>query len=447
MLQHGLYRTFRALSSTDYWVRRRFSRGGRLLLGALGAAAVLGLDTNQTVAYQAFTFLLALLLLATGWSPFFRTRLAARRILPRFGTAGQPLGYRVVVHNETRRPQSGLTLLEDLADPRASLEEFRHAGEDGDAGDNWWDRLVGYPRWQALITRNRGAVIDERSLPLLAPGGEAEVAVELVPLRRGYVRFTGVTVARADPLGLFRAFQRIPLPQSLLVLPERYPVPPVRLPGTRKFQPGGVALASSVGDSEEFVSLRDYRPGDSLRRIHWKSWARVGRPVVREYQDEFFVRHALVLDTFAKTDHGARFEAAVAVAASLACTLDTGESLLDLMFVGPQADCFTAGRGLAHVDQMLEILAGVRACRDKPFAALHRLVVRRGTTLSGCIAVLLAWDEPRRAFVRHLDGLGVPTLALVITQPGETVADSAVGTLTRIHRLEVGKIGTGLARL
>ena len=154
--------------------------------------------------------------------------------------------------------------------------------------------------------------------------------VEFRPLRRGYLRFTGVTVARADPLGLFRAVRPIARPESLLVLPRRYPVPPIRLPGTRKFQPGGVALASSVGESEEFVSLRDYRPGDPRRRIHWKSWARVGKPVVREYQDEFFVRHALVLDTFSRTEPGERFEAAVSVAASLACTLDTGESLLDL---------------------------------------------------------------------------------------------------------------------
>ena len=76
-------------------------------------------------------------------------------------------------------------------------------------------------------------------------------------------------------------------------------MPHIQLRGQRKYQPGGVALASSIGESDEFVALRDYRAGDPMRRIHWRSWARVGRPVVREYQDEFFVRHALVLDTFA----------------------------------------------------------------------------------------------------------------------------------------------------
>ena len=182
-----------------------------------------------------------------------------------------------------------------------------------------------------------------------------------MPLRRGVLRFTGVTLARPDPLGLFRALTTVPLPQSVLILPRRYPLPAIALPGVAKYQEGGVALAANVGQSDEYVALRDYRHGDPLRHIHWRSWARVGRPVVKEFEDEFFVRHALVLDTFTDHPHSEVFEEAVSVAASFACTLPTQESLLDLLFVGPQSYCFTAGRGVAHVDQMLEILASVRA--------------------------------------------------------------------------------------
>src|SRR5439155_21722587 len=102
--------------------------------------------------------------------------------------------------------------------------------------------------------------------------------VEITPLRRGHLRFKGVTIARLEPLGLVQGLKSIALPQSHLVLPKRYPMAEIRIAGTRKYQPGGVALASTVGDSEEFVSLRDYRAGDPMRRIHWKSFARGGRP-------------------------------------------------------------------------------------------------------------------------------------------------------------------------
>src|SRR4029450_6079099 len=63
-----------------------------------------------------------------------------------------------------------------------------------------------------------------RPLPPLAPSAETDVTVELTPLRRGHVRFTGLTLARPDPLGLVHALKTIRLPQSLLVLPRRYPV-------------------------------------------------------------------------------------------------------------------------------------------------------------------------------------------------------------------------------
>jgi len=197
-----------------------------------------------------------------------------------------------------------------------------------------------------------------------------------------------------------------------------------------------------VGDSEEFVSLRDYRAGDPMRRIHWKSWARVGRPVVKEYLDEFFVRHALILDTFTSHLGDPVFEEAVSVAASVAVSMQTQESLLDLMFVGPEAYCFTAGRGLAHTEQLLEVLACVAPCLDKPFRSLQHAVIDRLDSLSGCVCVLLGWDDARQELVRQLEALGTPTRVLVV---------GARGTVDRlpayVHGLEVGRIAEGLACL
>jgi uncharacterized protein (DUF58 family) len=267
-------------------------------------------------------------------------------------------------------------------------------------------------------------------------------------LRRGIVRFAGVILARPDPFGLFRALSKTPLPQSVLVLPRRYPLPSIAFPGTLKYQEGGVALASSVGRSEEFVSLREYRRGDPLRHIHWRSWAKAGKPIVKEFEDEFFVRHALVLDTFTTHLHSEAFEEAVSVAASFACTLQTQESLLDLLFVGPQAYCFTTGRGLAHADQMLEILASVRPCGERPFRELEHLVLNHVRAVSGCVCVLLSWDEERRRFVDRLQALGIPVRVLVVTETGQAKAvETAVQSGRQpVHVLETGRIEEGLER-
>ncbi len=439
-----IYRVYRAGTTFWYWARRRFTLTGFCVAGALLVAGPVGLDVENTVTYQAVSLLLVLLGFAFACSWFFQVRFSVTRRLPRLGTAGQPLHYHVRVKNLTARMQNGLTLLEDLSDPRPSFPEWRAF----QLAEN--RRIRSFQISQRYRPSPFKLVnVKEGEVPSLLPEGEGEVRVELLPLRRGVLRFTGVTLARPDPLGLFRSFARLPAPQTVLILPKRYWLPPIALPGSMKYQEGGVALAASVGRSDEFVALRDYRRGDPLRHIHWRSWAKTGKPIVKEFEDEFFVRHALVLDTFTNEPHSEVLEEAVSVTASFACAVLTQESLLDLLFVGAQSYCFTAGRGLAYTDRMLEILASVRGCNDHPFSALEHLVLDHVANVSGCVCVLLAWDEARRSLVKKLRTLGVPILILVVTRPGGPVLDP--GPLRdephRFRVLELGQIEQGLARL
>ncbi len=440
-----LYRLYRLFSGARYWAQRRFTQAGLVVLGAMVLAGIIGPDTENNVAYQGFTVLVFLLLVSICCSWVFRARFSARRLLPRFGTVGSPLTYAVAVRNLTKKNQKGLFLLEQLADPRPSFPDWLNV----QLADEREFRSFRFSR-RRRPNPFRLATVKEAALPPMAPRQEAETHIELTPLRRGLLSFKGLAVARPDPLGLTRAFVRFPLPQTVLVLPRRYPLPPLALPGAMKYQAGGVALASSVGQSEEFVALRDYRHGDPLRHIHWRSWARVGKPVVKEFEDEFFVRHALVLDTFIDHQHSEVFEEAVSVAASFACTIQSQESLLDLLFVGPQSYCFTAGRGLAHADQMLEVLASVRACSDQPFSSLEHLVLSHINAVSGCICVLIGWDEPRRDFIRKIRMLGMPVLVLLVADPLEPQTFDP-GPLRdqpdKFRVLECGKIQEGLAAL
>lgn len=423
------YRIFSAVSGIGYWMTRRFTGAGFLALGTVVTAGALGIDTNQTLAYQIFTFLCALLAAAMLAALLARPQFQVARILPRMITAGEAFEYRVLVKNLGTRPAGGLALLEELGDPRPALAEFRSAL-----------KFPTYRGWWRLAMRNQVAHIGATALPALAPRAEAEVRVHGRAYRRGTLKLEGATVARADPLGLVRSLARIALPDKLIVLPRRYSLPSLAVPGARRYQHGGVTLASSVGDSEEFMSLRDYRPGDPLQRIHWKSYARSGKPVVKEYQDEFFERHALVLDTFTDRDD-AVFEEAVSLAASFACTLDTQESLLDLMFVGAESYCYTAGRGQMQQGNLLEILAGVRATSGGAFRRLHDALLARRAALSGGILILLAWDEARQAMVRALQQSGLPLVVLLVSERDIAAAPGWLRVLAP------GKIQEGLARL
>lgn len=440
-----LYRGYRIVTWSTYFTKRRFTVVGQGMLGAVCVAAVTAMDVDGAVGYQAVIPLGAVLLIGFVFSLRFRAAFEIERKLPRVVTAGQAFHYQVAIKNLTRQQQAGLTLIEDLADPRPSYKEWKEYKLD----EGKHVRPFRFTR-RNFQSPFKMASVKEGEIPALRPGERGELTIELTPQRRGVVRYVGFTVARPDPLGIYRALHRQSGPQSLVVLPRRYSLPPIALPGGLKYQQGGVAMASNIGQSEEFVSLREYRRGDPPRHIHWRSWAKAGKPIVKEFEDEFFVRHALVLDTFTPRPFSEVFEEAVSVAASFACTVLTQESLLDLLFVGPEAFCFTAGRGLAHADQMLEILASVRPCREQPFTLLETLVVNHANTVSGCICVMLAWDEPRQKFVEKLKLLGLPLLVLVIRAAGESTSLD-LGPMSdapeRLHVLEIGRIEEQLAQL
>ena len=438
-MRRSIFAALRLFSALDQRLRERLTLAGWLVFGAAGAAAAAGLNTNLTVTYRAFAFLAALLALSWIASLFYRTRIEASREMPRYATAGEPFSYRISVVNRGARTLAGALLTERFRDPRPSFDEWRRTREPGEEQRNWFDRNVGYFRWRWLIDRRVPRNLEPAAIAPLAPGEHQSVKLGFTPRRRGRIEFLGLTLGRPDPLGLVKGLVRVPLEARLIALPKRYRLPEIALPGRRRFQPGGVSLAASVGDSEEFLALRDYRPGDPLQRVHWKSFARTGKPVVKEYQDEFFERHALVLDTGSTQGEDAAFEEAVALAASFVYTIDTQDCLLDLLLVGGEVRAYTAGRGQMNAEHMLEALAGVGPSVPREFEALARAVMARRATLSSVIAIFVSWDAERERFIASLRAEGFEVRALLVREEG----DAPRGVL----QLRPGKIEQGLAGL
>ncbi len=444
MINKFLYKSYCFFYSSTEWRRRHFTTPGLLVLALLLISAGLGLDTYTNTIYQVFTFLLPVLGISVFWSLFFFAEFDCKRKLPKFATVGEKIVYTIEIENRTKKKQKGLLFYENTEDPRPSYDELLRCREPEEERRNLWDRKTLYYRWLWLIDMNKNVLAEEYPLPEIVPGGIAKISSEMVPLGRGYVRLAGITITRPDPFGLFKAFVKLHKQQSLLVLPKRYDLPPINLPGTRKHHSGGVALASSVGNSEEFVSLRSYRPGDPMQRIHWKSWAKTGELIIKEFQDEFFVRHALILDTFHDAENCNAFEEAVSIAASFVCSANILESMMDLMFVGNQAYCFSTGRNTADSDKIMEILACVKSCHNKSFSSLLPIVMEHAYLLSGCICILIAWDKERQKLIEELQSLGIPVMVIVISDDASTDLSDTLELMKNIpeafHVLRPGKI-------
>ena len=269
------------------------------------------------------------------------------------------------------------------------------------------------------------------SLQALPPGGAflpAGKAGEKVRLdsgvlcrRRGVYRVPGFRVETDFPFGILRASQTFTRESSLLVLPKFAPLSSLEIPRGRRHHPGGVALATHGGESFEFLGNRDYRSGDAVRDIDWRATARLQRPVVREFREEYFLRVAVVLDTHIPQGRNAilddgddAFEHAVSQCAAIADFLARSDYIVDILAAGPNLYHLTTGRSGAYLDQILDILACVEVSRDAPFEILEPEIAENLAQINTVIFLFLDWDETRRAFVERLEQSGAGLKIIIV---------------------------------
>jgi len=153
----------------------------------------------------------------------------------------------------------------------------------------------------------------------LPRGRPAAVTIPAVPARRGQFMFGPVEVTSRGTIGLLTARRRFALRDQITVWPQTAPVPDaVRLRLIP--QEEGEAAGVRTRQPENFYGVRDYQPGDSPSRIHWRSSARRGALVVREYERPTRSAPAIVVD-LDRRQSLSRLDAVVRAAASLLKTM------------------------------------------------------------------------------------------------------------------------------
>lgn len=249
----------------------------------------------------------------------------------------------------------------------------------------------------------------------LAPGQQVGLDVHFRALKRGAYRIGPAYVGSTYPLGIVRLSQRVGQAQTLLVTPRIHLMRNLRLHSGMRHQPGGIPLASQQGESLEFVGVRDYRPGDSPRKIHWKLFARRNQPVVREFAQEYFSRIGIILDTY-RPPKAQDFEAALETVASLASFLERSDSVVDFFAAGEQLILLSMGRNQGSLEGVLETLACVKSTRRSPYAQLEAQLEPLIPRLSALVLVTFAPTPERRAFWERLTIAGTPVRILCLSR-------------------------------
>lgn len=276
------------------------------------------------------------------------------------------------------------------------------------------------------------------TLPDLKQGEKAVARMGLACRQRGVYELKGFRVESGFPFGLLRTRRVFPAGRKVVVYPTFTPLGMLELPTGKRYQPGGVALASELGESFEYLGNREFRDGDNVRDIDWRATARLGgsTPVVREWVEEYMLRVAVVLDTqiptwLGKKEQAARkedFERAVSMAAAASDYMARQDYLVDLFAAGPEVYHLTAGRSLAYLEQILDILANVSSTTDdskEPFQRIEPRLAELLERISTVIFVVLEFDEPRRKFAENLASQGV-AVKLIVVKQGKPALDPAL---------------------
>lgn len=176
-------------------------------------------------------------------------------------------------------------------------------------------------------------------LPLsLPPYGGDEVEYRLRLGRRGWHQLGSVLVSGTDPLGLVYRRASHALPARILVYPRVLPLGPHTLPPEVGGGAAPIENARVQGDGTSFFGIREYRPGDPLRQVHWRTAARLGRLTVVEWEAEQSRDTIIAVETaaFAERDlgPGTTLDLAAGLAASLASALMLQEHSVGLLIPG-----------------------------------------------------------------------------------------------------------------
>ncbi|NCP88271.1 MAG: hypothetical protein CO094_09780 [Anaerolineae bacterium CG_4_9_14_3_um_filter_57_17] len=211
--------------------------------------------------------------------------------------------------------------------------------------------------------------------------------------RRGAYPLGPTRLASGDPFGLFTVRRMLPAVDSLLVLPLILPVGD--FPSPAGILPGGRARRQKAAEITPHASgLREYAPGDPLKRIHWPSTARRGKLMVKEFEQDPQAEIWLILDAQARwqaeiADNSpkiwqdwmftrrpelslppATLEYAVSLAASLTHLFTRQRRAVGFVTEAPVFTVIRAERSERQEGKILETLAFVRGEGRLPLVSL-----------------------------------------------------------------------------
>jgi len=295
------------------------------------------------------------------------------------------------------------------------------------------------------IPVGRGLV--EAHVPLLLGGATHTEQLTIGAHKRGVIDVGPMTIARGDPVGILRREVAWPQVERIYVHPVTVPIPSTSAGLIKDLE--GTPTRDIVDADLSFHAIRTYAPGDSQRHIHWKSTAKTGVLMVRQYEETRRASLAIILDLNSEEYRSEEeFEMAVSAAASISAqgVRDNREVTVSMSAEIPELSrnavqsirTLPTITGKALLDAMSEVLESERAMR---LDAVTSLTVQSFPELS--IAFLVTGAEMSLTRIRGA-AVALPqnvTAVAVRCDPGaeptlKSIGDLSVMTIGALHDLK-----------
>jgi uncharacterized protein (DUF58 family) len=342
------------------------TRRGRLFLAIGFAASIIAVGIGQRDLLRVGILLLALPAVSLLVAMRSRVRLAAARVVePPRTPVGTPARVRLILQNMARIP-TGVLLVEDTV-------PFALGSRPRFVLDHVWSRF------------------------------RREVSYDIRADLRGRYPVGPLTVRLTDPFGLVELRRAFSETATVIITPKVVRLPTVRLLG--EWSGSGESRPRSVASAgEEDATVRAYRDGDDMRRVHWRATAHHGDLMVRREEQPWQSRATLLLDTrtvaHAGHDPDSSLEYAVSAAASIGIHLaDRGYAVRLVTDEGGavSGSWHDSGSGPAGAEvPLLDALAVVQSSRDASVGRWSDLLSGGGAA-SGLLVAVLGRLHPQEA--------------------------------------------------
>lgn len=272
--------------------------------------------------------------------------------------------------------------------------------------------------------------------------------------RRGRFQLGPITLSSSDPLGLFPRERELAATSTMIVYPATVDLPGFQPP--TGMLPGGDAMRRRTHYVTTNVSsIRDYVPGDSFNRIHWRSTARTGRMMVKEFELDPTADVWIVLDLDMGAQAGdatnmpeedvnaallrqerprlqlppSTVEYGVTLAASLARHFLLEDLSVGFIAHSGHREMIQPDRGDRQLTKILETLAVVNATGRIPFARVLTSEMENLPRHQTLVAITASNDPQWVAAMRDLRRRGVYSMALLLAADTFGDAPSHINTL------------------